>query len=206
MFSDEISGSCQIEVITLSIGMAIQAELASVPPWMIQFIAKWHLANFCMHEKETAYYQDQLGRKRIYSQYLTHISKQKCDAYVFPHSQMLIQFILLSCFIIQMLKLCIMISNSIGPLRIGHGHHRCAKFGSRDMARTQFLCLKGRDFSKEILPKLLYVIFLSRAQRLFVIVQQLTEVIQDYINLSNIFKDICNGHNQGQQSHCISLF
>lgn len=33
IFSDKISGSCQIEAIIFSIGMDIWAELASVQPW-----------------------------------------------------------------------------------------------------------------------------------------------------------------------------
>lgn len=38
-------------------------KLASVQSCMTQIIAKWQLANFCLHEKETAYYQVQLDRK-----------------------------------------------------------------------------------------------------------------------------------------------
>lgn len=144
MFSDQISGSCQIEVITFLIGMDVWAELASMQHWLIQFLAEWHLANFCMHEKkrQSIIRINLVEKGYIVTTLCTYLSRNVMHMFFLIHECSFNLYCCHKCFIIQKLQ---WFQTALGHSELGTRHHQYAKFTYRGMARTRFPCLKGRD-------------------------------------------------------------
>lgn len=107
------------------------------------------------------------------------------------------------CFIIQVLKLCIMIPNSIEPFRIGHWASQMCKIHLQSMARMWFPCLKGRYFFGDLCPNF-YVLFSQQSSET-VIMQKLTEIILDYTSLQ-IFSSLSAMSVNRASSHNVYLF
>lgn len=75
MFSDEISGSCQIEVITLSTGMDMQANWPVCNPGWLNWLPN---GSICKKRRQSIVRTNLVGKGYIVCIYCTYLSKMWC--------------------------------------------------------------------------------------------------------------------------------